>query len=426
MENRKFLILDGAMGTMLQAAGLPAGTSPELWNLSHPEVVTGIQKQYVDAGSDVIFANTFGASRIKLGNCGHSVGEVVSAGIAAAKAATAGTNTRVALDIGPLGKLMAPLGTLSFEEAYDVFREMLVAGEKAGADLVIFETMSDLREIKAGVLAAKEHTSLEIWTTMTFEASGRTFVGVSVPAMALTLSALGVDAMGFNCSLGPGELLPMMEELARWTDKPLILKPNAGLPDGDGNYSIAPEEFAQAITKAAELGVCTFGGCCGTGPAYIGALKAELETMEPKEKPAQSRFGVCSSNTVVEPDQVETAGLGISPENDEVAEALEDQDFDTLADIAMEDLEEDVDLIGILLPEEQEQEAIAQVIQEIQAVVSTPLLLRAHAPEALESALRACNGRPAVEVKFPWAVELCKKYGAVAVTVDADGSVTVI
>lgn len=214
-RNKTITLLDGAMGTMLQSAGLPVGELPEVWNITHPETVAEIQRQYVEAGSDILYANTFGANRHKTAGSGYTVAQLIEGGIRAARAAAAGTDTRVALDIGPIGALLEPLGTMSFDEAYDIYKEMVTAGEAAGADLVIFETMSDLYEVKAAVLAAKENTRLPVWVTMTFEATGRTFVGVTVPAMALTLTGLGVDALGFNCSLGPKELLPMAAELRR-------------------------------------------------------------------------------------------------------------------------------------------------------------------------------------------------------------------
>lgn len=420
MNKNCFLLLDGAMGTMLQAAGLPAGSLPEVWNITHPEKVTAIQRRYVEAGSGVIYANTFGANRIKTAGCGYSVAELVKAGVAAAKQATEGTQTRVALDIGPLGKLMAPLGTLSFEEAYDVFREMLVAGEEAGADLVIFETMSDLLEIKAGVLAAKENTGLPVWTTMTLEKSGRTFVGVTVPAMALTLSSLGVEAIGFNCSLGPAQLLPMAAELAAWTNADLILKPNAGLPDThSGTYTITPEDFVKQLRGAADLGVHIFGGCCGTGPEYIAALHEAFGQGESAEKAACMHQGVCSASCVAELEAIESFGMTISPDNPEVAEALADEDFDTLGDLAMEDMDEECDVIQVFLPEEYET-LLPQAVQAIQSMVNRPLLLRAHSVSELEKAIRVYNGRPVVAVSTPEEAELCRRFGAQAARVEGE------
>ena len=313
MKSNEFVFLDGGMGTMLQAAGLPVGMSPMLWNLTAPEKIAGVHRQYIDAGTQIIYTNTFGANRIKLGDEAE-VGEVVRAAVAAAKSAAAGTDVKVALDIGPIGQLLEPLGTLTFEEAYDIFREIAVAGAEAGADLAVVETMSDLYEVKAAVLALKENTDLPVWVTMTFEASGRTFLGVSVPAMALTLDGLGVDAMGFNCSLGPKQLMPMVAELRRWTDLPLILKPNAGLPDPEtGAYTITPEEFALEMREAAELGVRYVGGCCGTDPGFIAALRQALAGMTVPERPRADRRGLCSARRTAEYGRVLVIGERINP-----------------------------------------------------------------------------------------------------------------
>lgn len=401
------ILLDGAMGTMLQAAGLPAGALPETWNILHPEVVVGIQKQYVEAGSNVIFANTFGANRLKTAGCGYSVRELVSAGIACAKQAAQGTDTKVALDIGPIGQMLRPLGMLSFEDAYDVFREMVLAGEEAGADLVIFETMGDLREIKAGILAAKEHSSLPIWATMTFEKSGRTFVGVSVPAMALTLDSLGVEAMGFNCSLGPRELLPMARELMKWTDKPVILKPNAGLPDSaTGQYSITPEEFAGEVLKGLADGIAIYGGCCGTSPGFIAALKDRSQV--PGQRTGKGCTGVCSGSQVVELQDISEIGHSMATDSEDYREAVEDEDFDSMADLCMEDMDEDAEIIHIDL----EGDLFPRAVEEIQAVVNLPMLLSSEDTEALEQAIRAYNGRPLVLIRDEKTRALCEKYGA--------------
>lgn len=226
----KLTILDGGMGTMLQAAGLGLGERPEIFGMQHPEIVEKIQRAYVNAGSDIIYANTFGANAHKLAGLNVTVKDAVNANVAAAKRA-AGGRARVALDVGPIGELMEPLGTLSFDEAYNIYAQMVRAGVQAGVDLVIFETMTDLYEVKAAVLAAQENSTLPVWVTMSFEANGRTFTGTTVPAMAVTLDGLGVNAMGINCSLGPNEIYPLIEEMRCWTDKPLIVKPNAGLPD---------------------------------------------------------------------------------------------------------------------------------------------------------------------------------------------------
>ena len=274
MENGNLIILDGAMGTMLQAQGLKPGERPELWNITHPEVIKGVHTAYIEAGSNCIYANTFCANRLKLEGTGYNVSDVVKAGISIANEAAAGKDINVALDIGPTGELLDPYGDLEFEDAVDIFKEMIEAGAQAGADLIIFETMSDLEELKAGVTAARDCCSLPVWTTMTFDKNGRTFMGVSIEAMAQAMNELKVDAMGFNCSVGPEDLIGLMAELKKYTDIPLILKPNAGLPDTvTGKYNVTPSDFAASMKKGIEAGASILGGCCGTSPDYIRELK---------------------------------------------------------------------------------------------------------------------------------------------------------
>lgn len=425
MQAHSFTLLDGAMGTMLQAAGLPLGALPEVWNLTNPEAVTAIQKQYVEAGSQVLFANTFGANRHKLAGCGYSVREVIAGGIRAARAAAADRKVKVALDVGPIGALLEPLGSLSFDEAYDIFREMVVAGEEAGADLVIFETMSDLYEVKAAVLAAKENTSLPVWVTMTFEASGRTFVGVTVPAMALTLTGLGVDALGFNCSLGPGELMPMVEELRHWTPLPLILKPNAGLPDpATGTYTITPGEFARAMAPAVELGVTVFGGCCGTTPDFIAALQQELSGLQPVPRPLPDRQGVCSGTCVASLDRLRVIGERINPTGKKrFQQALQQQDFGYILEKAVEQQVAGAEIldVNVGLPGIDQVYTMSRAVKEIQSVVELPLQLDSTDPLVLEAGLRAYSGKAIVnsvngdEETLNAILPLCKKYGAAVV-----------
>ena len=226
----KLIILDGAMGTMIQAAGMKPGEKPEIFGMEHPDVVERIHKEYIDAGSNVIYANTVGANSHKLQGTGFSTEQVIRANMMTAKKA-AGSSARVALDIGPAGDLLAPLGSMKFDEAYEIFKEMVIAGAGAGADLIVVETMTDLYEAKAAVLAAKENADLPVWVTMSFEKDARTFIGTSVESMAVCLTALGIDAVGINCSLGPKELVPIAKTLTEWTDLPVIIKPNAWLPD---------------------------------------------------------------------------------------------------------------------------------------------------------------------------------------------------
>lgn len=433
MEKSEFLFLDGGMGTMLQAAGLPVGATPEVWNLTHPETVTAIGRQYVEAGAQVLYANTFGANRHKAAFSGYTPAELIAGGIRAARAAAEGTGVKVALDVGPIGQLLEPLGSLSFDEAYDIFREMAVAGEEAGADLIVFETMSDLYEVKAAVLAAKEHTKLPVWVTMTFEDSGRTFVGVTVPAMALTLTGLGVDALGFNCSLGPRELLPMVEELRRWTSLPLILKPNAGLPDpATGAYTITPAEFAEQLLPAAELGVTVFGGCCGTTPEFIRAVRQVFAGKSPAPRPLPDKAGACSATNAVTMDGVRVIGERINPTGKKrFQQALREQDLGYILERAMEQQDAGAELldINVGLPGIDEKAMMTRVVREIQAVVDLPLQIDSSDPTAIEAGLRAVNGkaivnsvngnREVLEAILP----LCKKYGAavVGLTMDHEG-----
>ena len=410
---------------MLQAAGLPLGELPESWNITHPDVVTGIGRQYIEAGSDVIYANTFGANRRKAAKSGYSVRELVAAGIRCAKKAAEGTAARVALDVGPIGQLLEPLGTLSFDEAYDIFREMVEAGAEAGADLIVFETMSDLYEAKAAVLAAKEHSSLPVWVTMTFEASGRTFVGTTVPAMALTLSGLGADALGFNCSLGPAELLPLVEELRRWTDKPLILKPNAGLPDpATGAYTVTPDAFSVELGKAVELGVSIFGGCCGTTPDFIRALAGAIKDKEPVHTPREPMRGICSAGRTAEFSGVKVIGERINPTGKKrFQQALREADMGYIQERAIEQQDAGADLldVNVGLPGIDEPAMMKQAVQAIQSVCDLPLQIDSSDPAAIEAGLRYANGRVLVnsvngrpEV-LDAVLPLCKKYGAAVV-----------
>ena len=432
MYHSDFIILDGGMGTMLQAAGLPMGQLPELWNITDPEKVTAVHRQYVDAGSHILYTNTFGANRRKVEKNGHSPAELIAGGVRAARAAATGHDVKVALDIGPIGQLLEPLGTLSFEEAYDIFREMVVAGEAAGADLVVFETMSDLYEMKAAVLAARENTSLPIWATMTFEATGRTFVGTTISAMALTLSGLGVDALGFNCSLGPTELRPMMEELRQWTDLPLILKPNAGLPDpATGEYTITPEEFARKLADTAELGVTIFGGCCGTTPDFIRALAKELASRAPAPRPAAHRRGVCSATQTAELCGVRIIGERINPTGKKrFQQALREGDMGYILEqgIAQQDAGAEILDVNVGLPGIDEAAMMTKVVKALQTVTDLPLQLDSTDPAAIEAGLRAANGKTIVnsvngdrEV-LDSILPLCKKYGAAVIGLCMDHS----
>ena len=419
------LMLDGAMGTMLQAAGLPAGQLPELWNLTHPETVAAIHRRYVEAGSRVLYTNTFGANRLKAAGCGHSPAELVTGAVRCAREAAAGHDVKVALDIGPIGRLLEPLGDLSFDEAYDIFKELIVAGENAGADLVVIETMSDLYEVKAAVLAARENSRLPVWVTMTFEATGRSFLGVTVSSMALTLTGLGVDALGFNCSLGPKELMPLVRELREWTDLPIILKPNAGLPDpATGEYGITPAEFAAAMEEAPDLGVSMIGGCCGTTPDFIRALREDFEGRAPAVPGLPKRSGVCSSVNTAESCGVRVIGERINPTGKKrFQQALREHDLDYIVRQAIEQQDAGADIldVNVGLPGMDEAALMRDVVRAVQEAVDLPLQIDSSDPAAIEAGLRVYNGKAIVnsvngkKEVLDSILPLCKKYGAAVV-----------
>ena len=399
---RDYVILDGAMGTMLQAAGMKMGETPEMLNITHPELLVSIHEQYLNAGSDVIYANTFGGNAYKLEECGHSVDELVTAGIK--NAITARDNVKpealVALDVGPIGQLLEPTGTLSFEEAYEMYAEVVKAGSNAGADLVVFETMTDLLDVKAAVLAAKENSDLPIMCTMTFEMNKRTFTGCMVPSMALTLEGLGVDAIGVNCSLGPKELEPVIEEVTKWTNLPVVVKPNAGLPDPQTNeYNVGPKDFAEFMKDLRKYGIRVFGGCCGTNPEFIKELSdmlkengnAIVNELPQKVIPA----AVCSATKVVPIDQPRIIGERINPTGKKIfQEALRKGDIDYILNQALEQVQAGADIldVNVGLPGIDEREMMITAVKSLQSVVDVPLQLDSTIPEVLEAALRVYNG----------------------------------
>ena len=269
-----YVFLDGAMGTMLQKYGLKAGDKPDLMNITSPDVVGKIHRMYVEAGCDIINTNTFGSNELLLEGTGYSVEKVVTTAVEIAKRATAGTNVKVALNIGPTGQLLDPLGDLEPEDAFVMFERMAIAGKKAGADLITVETMSDLKEIEAAMYAALDNTKLPVFATMSFDKKGRTFLGCSVEEFVDMAVKSNVTAIGLNCSLEPVEMLETVEMFNKATKLPLIVKPNAGLPDAtDGSYHVGVKAFAEQMKPLKELGVKVIGGCCGTTPEHISELR---------------------------------------------------------------------------------------------------------------------------------------------------------
>jgi len=270
----EYIFLDGAMGTMLQKYGLKAGEKPDLMNITAPGAVESIHRAYIEAGSDIISTNTFGSNADLLKDTNYSVTEIITAAVGTAKKACRGTSTKIALDIGPTGQLLEPYGDLEPERAYEMFKEMAVAGEKASVDLAVIETMSDLAELKAAVTAVSDNTKLPVFATMTFDKTGRTFMGCSVDDFVATAESLGVTALGLNCSLEPTEMIETVKRFAELTKLPLIVKPNAGLPDkNDGSYHTGAVEFAKQMHEFKKIGVRIIGGCCGTTPDYIREMK---------------------------------------------------------------------------------------------------------------------------------------------------------
>lgn len=432
LDFSKITILDGAMGTVLQSRGLQPGGVPELLNLTQPELLRGVYRDYIAAGSDVIYANTFGANALKLARTGRSVGEIVTAAIRLAKEAAAGTGVKVALDVGPLGELLEPMGTLPFERAYELFREVAVAGAAAGADLAVIETMTDLYEARAALLAVKENTDLPALVTMSFEESGRTFTGCTVASMARTLTGLGADAIGLNCSLGPDRLAPLLRELCENTRLPVIAKPNAGLPDPvDGHYDMDAAAFANVLAPMADAGVGVFGGCCGTSPDYVRGVAERLKGKTPVSRGFKRESFVCTPVKPLPLTGVRVIGERINPTGKKrFQQALLENDLDYILDmaVAQEDAGADILDVNVGYPGVDEVTMLPRVVKALQGTTSLPLMLDSSNAAALEAGLRVYNGKAAVnsvngdQEVMERILPLIKKYGASVVGLCLDKS----
>jgi len=427
--SEEFVILDGAMGTMLQRAGLPVGQLPELFTLEHPEILEDIHRAYIEAGSKIAYTNTFSSNAHKLFGSGHTVDEVISASVAVAKKATDG-KALVALDIGPIGEMLEPSGTLAFDKAYDMFREMLLAGEKAGADLVTFETFTDLAELRIAVLAAKENTLLPIFATMSFEENGRTFTGALAECFAETMVGLGVDAIGVNCSMGPKKLMPIIRRIGAVTPLPLIVKANAGLPDArEGHYNISAEEFAAEMSECAEIGVQFIGGCCGTDPEYIKALSNIMLGRKRAKRVVLSETRLCSMTAIVTVNEVRIIGERINPTGKKrFQQALKESDFDyVLAQgVSQADAGADILDVNVGVPGLDEASLMRKCIMGLQATTDMPLQIDSNDANAIEAGLRAFCGKAIVNSvngeteKLERILPLVKKYGAAVVGLTMD------
>lgn len=432
---KRILFFDGGMGTLLQEQGLQAGELPETWNLKNPEPIIQIHKAYLAAGADIILANTFGANRFKYG---EDLEKIVTAGVANAKKAVAesGKKAYVALDIGSTGKLLKPMGTLDFEEAVGVFADIIRVGEKAGADLILIETMSDTYELKAAVLAAKENSTLPIMATVIFDKSKKMLTGASPQVVVSLLEGLGVDALGINCGLGPKQMKEIVKELLKYASIPVIVNPNAGLPrseNGKTVFDVGAEEFAQEMEEIVTMGAWFAGGCCGTTPAHIQAMVEKCKEITPVPITPKNYTFVTSYSTAVElGGRPVIIGERINPTGkSKFKQALRDHNIDYILEegVKQEDSGAHILDVNVGLPEIDEAAMMETIVYELQSIMPIPLQIDTTNMEAMERALRIYNGKPMInsvngkaeimEQVFP----LVKKYGGVVVglALDEDG-----
>ena len=426
------ILLDGGMGTMLQAAGLKLGARPEELNITDPALIEGIHGQYAAAGSRIVNANTFGASAHKLAGSTYTLEQVITAGIENCKRACAPYGALTALDVGPLGELLEPSGTLAFEDAVAEYARIVKAGEAAGADLIFFETYTDLYELKAALLAAKENTRLPILASMSFEAGGRTFTGCTVESFAATARGLGADAVGINCSLGPKEIFPMAKRLAEAVpgNFPVFVKPNAGLPRADGSgYDITPQLFALQMKPYRELHLFAAGGCCGTTPEFIKLLNGTFAGCTPGRPAHRMPSVLCTPVDAVTVDGITVVGERINPTGKKrFQQALREGDMNYVLEQAVSQAEAGAQILDVNVgaPGVDEPVLMEQVVKALQSVTSLPLQLDSSNVEALARGLRVYNGKPIVNStngepeKLAAILPLCKKYGAAIVGLAID------
>ena len=426
------ILLDGGMGTMLQAAGLKLGARPEELNITDPALIEGIHGQYAAAGSRIVNANTFGASAHKLAGSAYTLEQIIAAGIENCKRACAPYGALTALDVGPLGELLEPSGTLAFEDAVAEYARIVKAGEAAGADLIFFETYTDLYELKAALLAAKENTRLPILASMSFEAGGRTFTGCTVESFAATARGLGTDAVGINCSLGPKEIFPMAKRLAEAVpgNFPVFVKPNAGLPRADGSgYDITPQLFALQMKPYRELHLFAAGGCCGTTPEFIKLLNGTFAGCTPGRPAHRMPSVLCTPVDTVTVDGITVVGERINPTGKKrFQQALREGDMNYVLEQAVSQAEAGAQVLDVNVgaPGVDEPVLMEQVVKALQSVTSLPLQLDSSNVEALARGLRVYNGKPIVNStngepeKLAAILPLCKKYGAAIVGLAID------
>ena len=429
---KKLLFFDGGMGTLLQARGLKPGELPENWNIEHSEDIISIHQSYIEAGSDIVLTNTFGANALKYHSDKYSLKEIVNAAVQnmkeAVKRSANGRKVYIALDIGPTGKLLKPMGDLDFEDAYKVFKEVMIYGQEAGVDLIHIETMSDTYEIKAAVLAAKENTSLPVFVTTIFDERGKLLTGADVLSVVSMLEGLHVDALGINCGLGPKQMLPILEQLTEYSSTPIIVKPNAGLPkqrNGETYYDVSPEIFAETMKTVIKKGAAVVGGCCGTTPEHLKAMitacrDMQIQPIEEKNYTVVSSYG----KAVIFGNGSKIIGERINPTGKKkFKQALKDHDMDYILKEGIMQEENGAHIldVNVGLPDIDEVEMMKEAVCGLQSVTNLPLQIDTVDTKAMEAALRIYNGKAMVnsvsgkqesmDAVFP----LIQKYGGVVI-----------
>lgn len=440
INSEELLIFDGAMGTMLQQKGLKLGENPEIFGYENPEKLSDIHYAYLNAGSNVVLTNTFGCNELKL-NGEHTVEMIIDNAVRVAKQAIdrlpeGDVKPRfIALDVGPIGEMIEPMGTISFDRAYEIFKRQVVQGEKSGADLIVIETMMDLGEVRAAVLAAKENTNLPVFCTMTFDETGRSFTGCLPESLVVAVEGLGVDALGVNCSLGPKQLLPIVKKMTEISSIPVMVQANAGLPkfiDGETIYDVTPEEFFDGVKKFVDMGVSIIGGCCGTNPDFIRKISENSAGLKKAKLDNTYKSRVCSYSQVLDIDAPVVVGERINPTGKKMLqEAIKKESAEYAINLALEQIASGAQIldINVGVPGIDEKKVMIKFIKEIQAVTEIPLLIDSSNPEVLEAGLRYYNGRAIVnsvngkEESLESILPIVKKYGAgvVGLALDEDG-----
>ncbi len=434
---REIILFDGAMGTVLQQRGLKAGDVPEKLNIEKSKEIIDIHKSYLEAGAEILTTNTFGANALKMEEIDYSVEEVIAAALENARQAVveSGIDAAVALDMGPLGELLEPMGSLTFDEAYNLYQQQVLVGVEYGADLIHIETIADLYEARAAVLAAKENSNLPVFCTLTFEEDGRTFTGGSIRSMISVLEGLGVEGIGLNCSLGPEKLEPLVEEVLRYSETPVILQANAGLPvveNGETVFKISPAEYFKPISRLYEKGLAVVGGCCGTNEEFISLIADNLKNKKVKERNITKKSLVCSPSQYVNLAGVNVVGERINPTGKAAfKEALRNGDLDHILKVAVEEVDAGADILDVNLglPDIDEKNMMVRLIKELQGILDIPLQIDSSDPDVIEEALRYYNGTAIVNSVNGEAEVLnktlpaVKKYGAavIGLTMDEDG-----